>query len=309
MMKKLWTLAGTAALAIMLAACGAEEETKAPAKEEASHYPLTVKDSVGNEVTIEEQPERIISLAPSNTEILYALGLEEQIVGLTTNDNYPPEVSEKPTVGDMNFNVEEIINLTPDLVLIHESNMSSAGPVIEQLAALDIDVYVVDDANTFEETYDTFEVIGELTNKEEQANELVEDVQQKVDEVLTAIEGQDPKTAFLVVGMTPDIYVAGQKTFLAEMLKTINVENAVQQEGWSLYSAEDFVAANPDSLIFTYEGDIETIRANEAFQTMDALKNDALTVVNGDTTTRQGPRIGEGLEEIAKAIYPNAFSN
>lgn len=309
-MKKLWKIAGATALAAMLVACNAEEEKKEPAKEASSaHYPLTVTDAVGTEVVIEEEPERIISLAPSNTEILYALGLEDQIVGLTTNDNYPPEVSEKPTVGDMDFNVEEIINLQPDLVLVHESGMYSAEALIEQLTALEIDVYVVDDANTFEETYDTFEAIGELTNKEQEAAELVEDVKEKVNEVVEAVEGQEEKSAFIVVGTEPDIYVVGQKTFLNEMLAVINVKNAVEQEGWPLYSAEDFVAANPDSIIFTYEEDVKNVSTNKAFSTMDAVKNNALTAVDGDTTSRQGPRIGEGLEEMAKAIYPDAFSN
>lgn len=309
-MKKLWKIAGATALAAMLVACNAEEETKAPEKEEASsQYPLTVTDAIGNEVTIEEEPKRIISLAPSNTEILYALGLEEQIVGLTTNDNYPPEVAEKPTVGDMEFNVEEIINLTPDLVLVHESGMFSAEGLMEQLAALNIDVYVVDNAESFDATYATFEAIGELTNKEEEATQLVADVKADVEEVAATVEGQEPKKAFVVVGTDPDIYVVGQKTFLHEMLEAINVENAVQEEGWPLYSAEDFVAANPDSLIFTYAGDDENISSNPAFSSMDAVKNNALTLVDGDTTSRQGPRIGEGLEEIAKAIYPDAFSN
>ena len=308
-MKKLWKIAGATALAAMLVACGAEEETKAPAKEEKSQYPLTVTDAVGNEVTIEAEPERIISLAPSNTEILYALGLEEQIVGLTTNDNYPREVSEKPTVGDMEFNVEEIINLTPDLVLVHESGMFSAEALMEQLKTLDIDVYVVDNAESFDATYATFKAIGELTNKEQEAAELIEDVKEDVAEVVAAVEGQESKKAFVVVGTDPDIYVAGQKTFLNEMLQLIKVENAVQEEGWPMYSAEDFVAANPDSLIFTYAGDDQNIVSNKAFSTMEAVKNNALTVVDGDTTSRQGPRIGDGLEEMAKAIYPDAFSN
>ena len=309
-MKKIWKIVSATALAAMLAACGAEEETTKPAKEsENSQYPLTVTDAIGNEVTIEEEPQRIISLAPSNTEILYALGLEEQIVGLTTNDNYPPEVSEKPTVGDMEFNVEEIINLNPDLVLVHESGMFSAEALIDQLTALEIDVYVVDNAESFDATYDTFEAIGELTNREEEAAELVEEVQTQIDEVVATVEGQESKSAFIVVGTDPDIYVVGQKTFLHEMLEVLHVKNAVQEEGWPLYSAEDFVAANPDSIIFTYAGDDTNVLNNKAFSTMDAVKNNVLTVVDGDTTSRQGPRIGDGLEEMAKAIYPDAFNN
>ena len=113
----------------------------------------------------------------------------------------------------------------------------------------------------------------------------------------------------MVVGAAPDIYVVGQNTFMNEMLKAINVDNAVKEEGWIQYSAEQFIAANPDSIVFTYAGDDETIKNNPAFAVMTAIQNNALTVVDGDTTSRQGPRTAEGVESLAKAIYPEVFND
>lgn len=313
-MKKILHLLGTTALAAMLVACSSDEAEKkddSTAQQQTTQnvYPLTVTDAIGHDVTIEEEPERIISLAPSNTEILYALGLEDEIVGVTTNDNYPEQVKEKPVVGDIEFNAEQIIALEPDLVLVHESGMYTAEPLIEQLQAVDIDYYVVDNAETFDATYDTFEAIGQLTNKQQESQTLIEQVQAKVNEVTAAVQDQEKKKAFIVVGTDPDIYVVGQHTFMDEMLQLINVENAVQVEGWPMLSAEDFVMANPDSIICTYAGDDTNILSNAAFKHMTAVKNNALNVIDGDTTSRQGPRIGEGLEQIAKAIYPDAFAN
>ena len=90
---------------------------------ETAAFPVTVTDAVGNEITIDEAPERIVTLSPVNTEILYGLGLGDEIVGRTDNDNYPPEVTEKPSVGDIMFSAEEVIALNPDIVFAHGSGM------------------------------------------------------------------------------------------------------------------------------------------------------------------------------------------
>lgn len=126
-MKKIWQLwIATALAAILLTACGQEEhgeEHTSPeteAGQEASQFPLTIKDVTDNEITLEEAPKAIVSMIPSNTEILYALGLEEKVVGVSDYDNYPEEVATKEKIGGQEFNVEKIISLNPDLVLAHD---------------------------------------------------------------------------------------------------------------------------------------------------------------------------------------------
>ncbi|MER2189951.1 MAG: ABC transporter substrate-binding protein [Solibacillus sp.] len=299
-MKGFWRVAATATMALtILAACGASEP--------ASPQGVTVTDALGNDITLAEVPDRIISLTPSNTEILFGLGLADEIVGVNDSDNYPAEAGEKQKVGGTDYNLEMIVALEPDIVFAHESSMSTLTMAIPQLEAAGVTVFVVENAESFDETYATIEDIGKLTGKEAEAAEMISNIQTDVLQVQKVIEGQPAKSAFLVVGGSPDIYVAGQGTFMNEMLKAINVENAVKEEGWPLYSPEQFIAANPDSLIFTYEGDDDIIRNNPAFAVMDAVEKDALTVVDGDTTSRQGPRLAEGVEELARAIYPEAF--
>ena len=316
-MKKFWQLAATGVLAIsMLAACGDEaqpnEQQESVQKEEnaAGAFPVTVEDALGKDITLEEAPERIVSLTPSNTEILFGLGLEEEIVGVNDNDNYPEQVEEKTRVGGIEYNIETIISLQPDVVFAHESGLSGIeGAMIEQLESSGIKVFVVEDAADFEETYETIEEMGELTGKEAEAEEVIASIKEKLTEIQSRLEGAEPKTAFMVVGGAPDIYVVGQNTFMNEMLEAINVDNAVEQDGWVMYSPEEFVAADPDSLVFTYEGDDEIIKSNPAFAVMKAVQNNAMTVVDGDTTSRQGPRIAEGVEELARAIYPEVFND
>ena len=315
-MKKFWRLAATATLAIsMLAACGAEKETEQQEQnitvEENNDtaFPVTVTDALGKEITLEEAPDRIVSLTPSNTEILFGLGLDEEVVGVNDNDNYPEQVADKTRIGGIEYNIETIISLQPDVVFAHESSMFTFESAIEQLEASGVTVFVVDNAETFDETYETIEVIGTLTGKDEEADKIIASIQSKLADIQAKLQGVAPKTAFMVVGASPDIYVVGQNTFMNEMLKAINVENAVKEEGWVQYSAEQFIAANPDSIVFTYAGDDETIKNNPAFAVMTAIQNNALTVVDGDTTSRQGPRIAEGVESLAKAIYPEVFND
>ena len=129
-MKKFWRLAAAATLAIsMLAACGAEKETEqqeqniAVEESQDAAFPVTVTDALGKEITLEEAPDRIVSLTPSNTEILFELGLDEEVVGVNDNDNYPEQVADKTRIGGIEYNIETIISLQPDIVFAHESSM------------------------------------------------------------------------------------------------------------------------------------------------------------------------------------------
>ena len=312
-MKKFWSIFMAMLLATgLLAACGqddkepqTQDETKVESQEEVAAFPVTVADSLGREITLEKAPEKIISLIPSNTEILFALGLGNEVVAVTDNDDYPPEVADKEKVGGYELDIEKVISLQPDIVFAHGMNTEQAA--VEQLEAAGVTVFVVKNASTFEETYTTIQEIGKLTGKVEEAQKIEEAIQTKLAELQAKVEGQEEKSAFVVVGATPDIYAVGQNTFMNEMLQTINVKNAVEADGWPMYSAEDFVASNPSTILVTYADDVNTILNNPAFAEMDAVKNGAVYAIDDATTNRQGPRIADGVESIAKAIYPDLF--
>lgn len=300
-----------ASIAILAACNGGETEEKqqtSKKEESTSAFPVTVTDAIGNEITIENEPERIITLSPVITEILFELNLGEQVVGVTDNDNYPEEVKELPSVGNMEFSAEQVIALEPDLVLAHESSLYATEAMMEQLDSAGIKVFVVDNAESIEATYETFEVIGELTGKENEAKQLVEDVQDEIATVQAKVEGLEQRSTFIVVGVEPDIYVVGQQNYMNDMLNLIGVKNSVEQPGWVKYSAEDFVASNPDSMLFTYASNVEEVANNAVFSEMKAVKENNLKLIDSDTTSRQGPRIAQGLESMAKAIYPEAFN-
>ena len=298
---------------LLLVGCNATDKDSATdtsvtaLEQQDTQFPVTLTDALGKEITIEKAPEKIISLVPSNTEILFALGLDEQIVGVNDYDNYPEAVATKERVGGMEFNLEQIIALQPDLVLAHESRVYGMEEGITQLEAVGIDVFVVKNAVDFDETYTTIEQIGQLTGTMAKANELVTTIQTQLDEIQQKVAGLEPKSAFILVGTEPDIYAAGTGTYIDEMLQLIGVENAVQTEGWPMYSAEQFVASNANTILVTYESDMEAIMQNPAYAVMDAVQNGMVKLIDEDTTSRQGPRLAAGVESIAKAMYPEVF--
>ncbi|MFL0581036.1 ABC transporter substrate-binding protein [Solibacillus silvestris] len=314
-MKKWQLLSSAALLTLTLAACNSEKATdEQSAKDntevtEAAQFPVTIKDALDKEITLEKAPERIITLAPSNTEILFGLGLNDEIIAVNDNDTYPEAALSKESVGGMEFNLEQIISLQPDLVVAHESGLYSFNEqAIAQLESIGIPVFVVKDAKTFEETYETIEQIGKLTNKEKEAEEMIASIKEGIEEIEVKVADLEEKSVFVVVGTDPELYVAGQETFISEMLEVLNVENAVPELDWPQYSSEQFVKSNPDIILVTYENDLAAIEENDAYAEMDAVKNANVKLVDSDTTSRQGPRIVEGIESIGEAIYPEVFN-
>lgn len=315
-MKKLWLVIGMTLL--LLVGCN-EQETLPTEKENGQEvgnsetaFPLTLTDAVGQEITLEEAPKSIISMIPSNTEILFALGLDEEIVGVNEYESYPEKALEKEKIGGMEFNIEKIISLNPDIVFAHESIVGMAEAGLQQLRDSGVKVYVVQDAKDFDTTYTTIEQIGRATGKFEEAQAIIEDMKAKVDEIQEkVVKVETKKTVFVETSDVPEIYTPGNGTFMQEILTMINAENIMSdKEGWFQVNPEEIVSRNPDVMLITYdyvEGIIEKVKQRDGFDTVTAIQNDEVVQVDEDATSRPGPRLVEGLEEVAKAVYPEVF--
>ncbi len=321
-MKKYWKLGLSAFLAMgILVACGQEPKDDSTASEqqeqqgtnqlEEATFPLTMTDATGKDIVLEAPPERIISLIPSNTEILFGLGLNDKIVGVNDYDDYPPEVADKEKVGSMEFNIEQIIALQPDIVFAHESGIASLGGAKDQLEAAGVKVFVVTNARDFNETYTTIEQLGRATGKLPEAEKIIANMKAKVEEIEVKLQDVQPKKVFVETSDEPEIYTPGNDTFMQEMLEMIHAENiAADTDGWFKIDAEQIITKNPDVIVVTYNyvPDILTkIPQRAGFDTITAVKNKAIVQVDENMTSRQGPRLADGLEELAKAIYPEAF--
>jgi iron complex transport system substrate-binding protein len=317
-MKKLSKLLFLLMLTIgVLVACGdpkeqvKEQNSGNSSKTEETAFPVTIKDALDNEITIKQKPEKIVSLIPSNTEIAFALGLGDEIVGVSNFDNYPEEVSTKEKIGDLNVNIEKVISLQPNLVLAHAS--TDLGEGLQQLRDSGITVLVVNDAQTFDQVYDSIAMIGKATGATKEADDLTKDMQAKLGEIKDkAAKITDKKKVLVEVSGAPDIFTTGKNTFMDDMISIINAENiANDQEGWIKIDEEAMITRNPDVIITTYgfydDKAVEKVLSRVGWENVNAIKNKQVIDVDSDRVTRSGPRIVEGVEELAKAVYPEVF--
>lgn len=309
-------LAALLLLAAMLAGCGsgagssAQPTKKEEPKTEQSAFPVTVKDGLGEEVTIKAEPKTIVSLIPSHTEIAYALGLGEKIVGVSDFDNYPEDVKTKTKIGGMEFNVEKILSLKPDLVLAHASSAHNSRDGLQQLKDAGITVLVVNDAKSFADVYASIELIGKATGTVDKAKQVIEGMKEKlsqIEEKAKQIPANKRANVWVEVSPPPQLYTAGKGTFMDEMLQVISAKNvAGDLEGWPMVTEEKAVAYKPDVIITTYGG-AKQVLERAAWKDVPAVKNKRVYDVNTDLVSRPGPRLAEGVEELAKAIYPEVF--
>jgi iron complex transport system substrate-binding protein len=276
-------------------------------------FPVTIKDALGNNVVIKQKPEKIVSLMPSNTEIAFALGLDKEIVGVSDYDNYPKAALKKEKIGGQEFNTEKIIGLKPNLVLAHASSAALAKDALQQLRDAGITVLVINNAENFDQVYASIEMVGKATGETNKADEIVKGMKEKLAGIKEkAAKITEKKKVYIEVAPAPDIYTTGKNTFMDEMLRTINAENiANDQQGWIKVDQEAMIQRNPDVIITTYgfyvKNPAEQVLTRKGWENVKAVKNKQVIDVNSDQVNRQGPRIVEGVEDLAKAIYPEVF--
>jgi iron complex transport system substrate-binding protein len=321
MMKKWYSILFILLLTIgALAGCGGKndlvkKENKADVdkKTEAAAFPVSIKDALNNNVVIKQRPEKIVSLIPSNTEITYALGLGNEVVGVSDFDNYPKDVKTKEKIGGQEMNLEKIISLKPDLVLAQASSALNSKEGLQQLRDAGIKVLVVNDAQNFEQVYASIDMIGKATGEKKNANKIIKGMKEKLAEIKAkAGKIKERKKVLVEVSPAPDIYTPGKDTFMGDMLTAINAENiAKDQKGWVKIDQEAMIKRNPDVIITTYgyyvKNPVKQVLSRTGWQNVNAVKNKQVIDVNSDIVTRPGPRIVEGVEELAKAVYPKVF--
>lgn len=298
------------ALTVTLGACQSDtKDTKnEPEIKEQTSYAVT--DDLGKELTFETVPETVVSLIPSNTEILFEIGAGEKVMGATDYDNYPKEAAEIERVSDsVVFNAERIIELDPDVVI----GYSTGAPTgYEELEAAGIPVFVIESAQSFNDVYGDIEQIATVMGLKDKGEDVNRSIQQQIEKVQNKVEGIDEKKqVYLEISPSPELYTTGQKTFQQEILTHAKVENLFGDlEGWPKISEEEVIKRNPKIITTTvsYTDDpIAEIKAREGWQDVEAIKNDQIFYLDADMTSRPGPRIGEAVQLVAETVYPEAF--
>jgi len=266
---------------------------------------VSITDSAGRTVDVMQPVNRIISLAPANTETLFELGLGDKVVGVTTYDNYPEAVERIEKVSDFIApNIEVITSLAPDLIL---ATGGVQGETIAQLEQTGAPVLVIDPMN-IDEIMDAFMMIGHATGASSEASELVErlknDIAEIEEDAQSNIDDEWTGRSFLEIGTNP-LFTVGGGTLLNEMLAIAGGQNVVQESGYVAYSAEQVITDNPE-FYFATSGSGATedeIKAREGYSGITAVKNGNVIILDEDIVSRPGPRFVEGI----RAIYDGLF--
>ncbi|MDP3046464.1 MAG: ABC transporter substrate-binding protein [Chloroflexota bacterium] len=277
-------------------------------------FPFTIVDDLGRSVIIAKLPQRIVSLSPSNTEILFAIGAGDQVVGVTQFCNYPAEAKTKPQIGGFSaatISVEKIVELKPDLVL-------SAGaiqkPVIEALERAQIPVFAVDPA-TIEGVYGRIESLGRLTGHLAEANRVTARMNERVAAVKARVknvpQAERPKVFYEV--WNEPLMTAGPGTLIGQMIDVaggVNILAEITQQ-YVQVSAEEVIKRNPDVImgpdVHGSELHLEKIQARAGWGVVKAVQQGRIALVVDDLVSRHTPRLVDGLEAVARGLYPNLF--
>lgn len=263
-----------------------------------------VTDDAGKIVRVPRRAQRIITLAPNLTEIVYALGAGDRLVGNTTFCDYPQEAKQIAKVGDtLQPNIERIIALQPELILI--STASQLETFTQQLETRGIAVFVTD-PHDLEGVFRSIKTVGDLLGQEQQAETLVKDLRARARAVEDAVKASPAVKVFYQVSPSP-LWTAGRRSWITDLIRRAggtSVTGEVEGE-WMRYSDEAALASNPEAIIMATAG--EKMEVAAALQKSPAVKNKRVYGINGDYLSRPGPRLIEGLEQIARVLHPEAF--
>ena len=282
--------------------------TQVPAPE-----PILLTDGLGREVSIPEPAQRVVSLAPSSTEILFAVGAGAQVVGRDELSDYPPEAIEIASIGTTygELNVEAIVALEPNLVLAAIINSPEHVQALEDLGLV---VFVLPNPMGMDDLYQVLEIAGKLTGHEIEAEDLVDELEVRVETVLDNLVGAEPVPVFYEIdGTDPNApWTTGPGTFQDVLIGLAGGENTASDiEFWGQLSLEEIIARDPTVIVFS-EGPWvtttpESVAERPGWGEITAVVNGDVYGIDANWIDRPGPRYVDALEALAKLLHPELF--
>jgi iron complex transport system substrate-binding protein len=268
-----------------------------------------VVDDSGRSVSIPAKIDRFVSLAPNLTEIAFAIGAEERLVGNTTFCNFPEQSKNITKVGDtLQPSIERVLALKPQLVLV--STASQLQAFTAQLDEHGIAIYITD-PHDLDGVFRTIGNLGDLLNEPAAASALVQQLRARTEAVERAVAGRPRVRVFFQLSGQP-LYTAGKTSFVTNLIERAGGQSVTSDvnEAWPRLSDEAALASLPEAVIMLSGesmGAAANLKVAPALQNSPAVRTGRLYVIDGDLLTRPGPRLVDGLEQIARALHPEAF--
>ena len=256
-------------------------------------------------------PERVISLSPNITQIIYALGAWDSVVGVTIYSDFPPEVKDTPKIGGwVNPNMEAIVSLKPDLVLLMKDQDTIFGQKLDNLG---IKKYVIDSNDSVDDILLSINSLGKVLNKETRAEELSSKIRGELDRITLRTKDAEKKTALIVVGRNPgtleDIYVIGRNNYINELLELSGGENVIENTRLSLkLTKEAVLTLNPDVIIEINhdksEREAQILSTWSKLKLSKAVKNGEVYILSSTVLLHPSQRILDGAKVLTKILHP-----
>ncbi|UCD41451.1 MAG: ABC transporter substrate-binding protein [Chloroflexota bacterium] len=276
--------------------------------------PLIFFDGLDREVTLEEPAQKIVSMAPSNTEILFAVGAGDQVIGRDEFSDYPDQAASLPSVGGGfgDYNLEAIVDLEPDLVLAAEINTPEQVTSMEDLG---LTVYLLPNPTTLEEMYENLFTVAEMTGHSPEAEELVDELRRRVSNIESLVETvEEQPAAFYELDATDPSapWTAGSGTFIDTLITVAGGTNiASDMEGQYLQlSIEELLVRDPQVILLgdaAYGITPESLLERTGWSNLSAVVNNRIYSFDDNLVSRPGPRLIDGLEELARLLHPELF--
>jgi len=303
-------------MALFLSACApdAPVATSAPAVS-PTPAPITLTDGLGKPFTFDKPFQRIVSLAPSNTEILFAIGAGDQVVARDTFSDYPEAALQVKDIGGGwgEVDTEAVVALAPDLILAAEIN---AAEQVKALEDLGLNVYYLSNPKTLDGMYENLRTVALLTGHEDETENLIESLKSRVAAVDAKIVGaaEKPVVFYELDGTDPNApWTSGPETFVDLLLTQAGGANLgnLLDSSWAQISLENLVTEDPDVILL---GDAvwggvtpEAVAARAGWESLAAVKNGKVFPFDDNLISRPGPRMVDGLEQLAKLLHPELF--
>lgn len=270
-------------------------------------FPVTVTDSNDKQLIFESAPERIVALAPSFVEILFAVGAGDAVVAVDENTDFPPEASDRTKLSGFEPSMEAIAALEPDLVVI----LFDPGGLEEALEGLDIPVLLLASPQSVEGVFDQIELLGRATGRLQEAKALIADMQDGIDAITSKLaDVQEGPRVFHEVDST--YFSAGPGSFVGDLYSILRAENIAEAAGeaYPQMSAEAIIEADPEVIILADEfaGESpDTVKTRPGWGNVSAVHNDRIYTVDPSLISQPGPRLVEALRTLAAYLYPERF--
>lgn len=315
--RQIWTaLLSLTLVAGVVAGCGGaptkptsnEADSASTSTPKQTTYPITIKDGAGRDVTLKAEPKRIVSVAPSNTELVFALGKGGALVGRSDYCDYPEEAKKIESVGGFAPpNYEKVLSMEPDLILMIGGSKDAREKLVNEYKQT---VFVMDPKN-FEGLYEGIQNLGVALNAQEQAAKVIADMKGEIEAISEkAAKATSKPKVFYEVWSDP-LMTAGSGTFIDDMITAAGGVNAgADVKGWANFSLEQLAAANPEIIMTGSADRVAQIKSRSGWEGFKAIKDGKVFgAPDENLVSRPGPRLVQGLKWFAETIHPEIFTN